>query len=118
MNLEDLKKRTRALTESEWAGQKIYLRKIGAADGMSLVSRILRERELPLTPEQDREATLDFQATVISKSLANASGELTLDSDEGRSELKLLPFAELVELGDMCLRFSGMASQKKSTATE
>lgn len=118
MNLEALKKRNAEVTTKEWRGENIYLRKIGAQDGLRLLALVKTEADKPRTTAEDHAATVDYHAQVISKSLSNEQGALELDTDAGLAELKKLAFDELVELGELCLRHSGfVGNQKKSTVT-
>jgi hypothetical protein len=116
MNLESLKKRLATVKKVEWNGETIYLRKIGAADGMAMVGAIGKLKEQNLDTQQDREATINFHVTAISKSLADAQGNLQLNSEDAIESLKQLPFDDLVSLGDLVLAHSGFGGdEKKST---
>lgn len=117
MNLESLKKRIATVKAFEWKGETIHLRKIGAADGMAMVGAIGKLKEQRLDNQQDREATINFHVTAISKSVADEQGTLKLDSPEAIEVLKQLPFDDLVALGDLVLSHSGFGGgdEKKST---
>ena len=114
MNLDALKQHVRAVTEEAWCGQKIWLRKIGATDGLALFSTIRKLNAENRTEDDDRAETLNFNAGVISKSLANEAGELEADSPEGIETLKTVNFMELAELAAMVLKHSGYTDAKKN----
>lgn len=118
MNLESLKQRISTATPFKWRGETIHLRKIGAMDGAKMVAYVEERKAQPTDAAKDRADTIDFHVTAISKSLADESGSLQVDSDEGRETLRQLPFDELVELGDLVLDHSGFAlsDEKKSTS--
>jgi hypothetical protein len=114
MNLESLQRHIKAVKEFEWRGHRVHLRKIGAKDGIALFATIRDLDGNPRTEDEDRRDTLCFNASVVSKSLANESGELLFDSDEGRETLQQVNFYELSELSDLALAHSGKDGQKKS----
>lgn len=107
MSIEAFKKHVRAVTKFPWCGQELYLRKIGAKDGLELFTRIKDLASENRSPDQDQIETLNFHANVVSKSVADESGELLFDSDEGRDTLKQINFGELTELGTLVLKHSG-----------
>jgi hypothetical protein len=114
MNLEELKKHVRAVTEFEWCGQKIWLRKLSAKDHLELLGRIKDEATKEHTPESSRQATLKYHVTVAARSVADDQGNLLFDTEEGRQTLEQVGFAELCELGELVLSHNGYGSQKKS----
>jgi hypothetical protein len=116
MNLEALRQRIARVESFNWNGETVYLRKIGAVDGMSLVGQVASIKDKTLGPQDDRAATLNFHATAISKSLADKDGKLVCDSQEGIDVLKQLNFDDLTSLGDIVLKHSGFSgNEKKST---
>lgn len=118
MNLDDLRKHVCAVTEAKWCGQQVWLRKLSAADHIELFGRIKAANEKPLSPDEDRAATLAFHVNLVARSWADENGTLLADSDEGRALLAQAGFAELVELGSQVLAISGYetdgAPEKKS----
>lgn len=109
----DLKKHLRTVTKKEWCGQDVYLRKIGAKDGLALFSSIKQLATENRKPEDDQIETLKFHANVVAKSLANEQGELLFDTEEGREQLQQVNFHELTELGTMALAHSGYGGETK-----
>jgi hypothetical protein len=107
MNIDELKKRINKPTAFEWQGERVWLRKIGAADGMALFGKIKALASAPLDSDSDREATLNFHAEAIAKSWSDEAGVLQFDSPEGIEALKQVNFTELIELGELVLRHSG-----------
>lgn len=118
MNLETLKAFVRKVEQVQWNGQTLYLRKIGASDGAALIEKIKALSGESLNESRDRDETINFHAAAISKSVADEHGNLLLDSDEARDELKAMAFSELVELGELVLKHSGFGSEKKSSPTK
>lgn len=118
MNLEAIQKHLRTVTKMEWEGKVIYLRKIGAADGIEIFTSIKSLASENRSPHDDMTETMKFNAKVISKSLADESGELVLDSDEGRATLENMNFNELAELGELALRHSGYGGSAKKNLNQ
>lgn len=118
MNLNDLRKHVCAVTEAKWCGQQVWLRKLSAADHIELFGRIKAANEKPLSPDEDRAATLAFHVNLVARSVSDESGNLLLDDEEGRQLVALASFSELVELGSQVLAISGYqtdgAPEKKS----
>ena len=83
MNIDELKKRINKPTAFEWQGERVWLRKIGAADGMALFGKIKALASAPLDSDSDREATLNFHAEAIAKSWSDEAGVLQFDSVVG-----------------------------------
>jgi hypothetical protein len=117
MNLETLKQHVRKVTPKEWQGQTVYLRKIGATEGVAMIAKIKAISSEELNEERDRKETVEYYAFAVSKSLANEAGDLDLDTDEGRTLLAQMNFVELCELGTLVLTHNGFAAEKKSTPT-
>ena len=108
-NLETLKKHIRTVTEVEWCGQTIRLRKLTTGDGLELFKNLRDAGE-------SRDAVTEFHVELAARSLADASGELEANSDEGRALLRQVGFDDLVELGNIVLRHNGYGDEKKSSA--
>jgi hypothetical protein len=114
MNLETLKQRNARATPIEWNGETIYLRKISARDGAMLLSEITAKAKAVGDGQADDHAeTIAYHAKVVSKAMCDASGTLTLDTDEGREALQSLAFEELVSLGELVLANNGFAEPAK-----
>lgn len=113
MNLEAIQKHLRAVTKMEWQGHDIYLRKLGATDGIEIFTSIKSLSSENRTPHDDMVQTAKFNSKVISKSLSDEAGNLLLDSDEGRTTLEALNFHELTELGEIVLKHSGYGGTVK-----
>lgn len=112
MNLEELKAKVREVNDYEWCGKKVWLRKIGASDGV-LLNRIIRGKVVDVangTP--DEASTVDYHATLISKSYANEAGDLIWDTEEAREVLRQLNPVDLFELGDLVLKHSNYGEKK------
>jgi hypothetical protein len=118
MNLEDLRKHVHAVKESRWCGQQVWLRKLSAADHIELFGRIKDASAQPLSPDEDRAATLAFHVNLVARSWCDESGALMVVSDEDRKLLAMASFTELCELGSQVLAYSGYqtdgAPEKKS----
>lgn len=120
MNLEALRRVINQPKQFEWNGETVWLKKIGAADGLAFFAKIKELEAQTLTEAQDREATLDYYARAIAKSLCDEAGLLVADSEEGIDTLKTVNFNDLVQLGDTVLRHSGFRGDeeaKKNLAT-
>lgn len=119
MNLESLNKHLCRVAKYEWNDEVIYLRKIGATDGMAYYGRFKELAGKTLSEVDDRTETIATHADMISKSMAGEDGQLTLDTDEGRAALKNIAFDELVSLGLLVLRHSGFSGDqpKKNSPT-
>lgn len=109
MNLETLKKHIRTVTEFDWCGHKILLRKLTTGDGLELFKKLRDSGD-------DRNATIDFHVELAARSLADASGELEANTPEGRELLKQVGFDDLIDLGNIVLRHNGYGDEKKSSA--
>lgn len=118
MNLEAIQKHLRAVTRIEWAGHVLYLRKIGATDGIEIFTSIKKLSGEDRSAHDDMVETTKFNAKVISKSLSNEDGELPLDSEDGRLALENMNFIELTELGEIVLRHSGYGGGAKKNTTQ
>lgn len=115
MNLEAIQKHLRTVTQKEWMGNIIYLRKIGAKDGIEIFNSIKELASKDRNPAEDQMETVKFNAKIISKAMADEVGELVLDNDDGRELLAAMNFKELTELGQIVLEHSGYGGEKKST---
>lgn len=114
MNLEELKQHARKATEHDWAGRKVFLRKLSAQDHLDLFSRAKTADVLP-DPEADRRATVEFHINVVARSLANEQCQLLINSDEDRRWLREdVDYDELVNLSELVLAHSGYKTEKKS----
>lgn len=114
--IDAVQKRLAAVTEKDWNGEKVYLRKLGANQGLAFVKAVGERAEQKLSQADDRAAIILLHATNISKSFCDTSGKLLYDSEDGIAQLSTLPFDELVSLGDLVLNHSGFgADEKKST---
>lgn len=111
MNLETLKARNAQAIAVEWNGETIYLRKLSARDGVAMMADI-ESKQKTVTEDTDHAATVDFHSKVISKSVCDEHGNLTLDSDEGREALAAMGFDDLVSLGVLVLKTSGYATEE------
>ena len=107
-NLETLKKHIRTVTEVEWCGQTIRLRKLTTGDGLELFKNLRDAGE-------SRDAVTEFHVELAARSLADASGELEANSDEGRALLRQVGFDDLVELGNIVLRHNGYGGDEKKS---
>ena len=114
MNLESLRALKNAPAELSWNGQPIYLRKLGARDGVELYDGIRSKEKAVASGEDDHMATVKFHVNIISRSVCDASGKLCMDTDEAKSELENLSFDLLVSLGELVLSHSGFGGEKKS----
>lgn len=119
MNLETLKAKINQTQSFTWLGETVYLRKLGAADGFALFGRLEDVKAKTLSAEDDGRETADFYATLVSKCLCDESGTLTLDSDEGRTALKLVDYRELRAVGVQVMEFNGIIAEdtKKNSLT-
>lgn len=109
MNLETLKQYLRTVTEFDWCGNKILLRKLSTADALAMFATLREAGE-------SREAVIAFHVELAAKSLANEAGDLEFDNDEGRATLRQVGFDDLVALGEIVLKHNGYGDEKKSGA--
>lgn len=118
MTLEALKAVGRQVTEKDWCGQKVYLRKLTAADHLAIFGKAKEEGAKELDPQADREATVAFHIEIVSRSYADSEGNLIAQTEEGQAILRNdVGFYDLVALGDMILADNGFAlkdAEKKS----
>jgi hypothetical protein len=114
MTLEQLFALTAKPTKFEWQGETVYLRKITARDGAALTARIVDLAKQDLGAAQDLEATFEYHAGLVSKSLCDEHGTLLCDTDEGRESLKArLSFDLLEELANLVLQHNGFNRDAK-----
>ena len=108
-NLETLKKHIRTVTEVEWCGLKVFLRKLSADDHLAIFGQVKAAGE-------SREATVAMHVELVARTWANANGDLEADSDDGRATIRQIGFDDLVALGELVLANNGYGNEKKSTA--
>lgn len=115
MNLEALKKYTRAGTEYDWCGQKVLLRKLSAQDHLDLFGRAAKADAQP-DPEADRAATVEFHINIVSRSLVNSDGELLIANDASRAWLRAeVAYDDLCLLSELALKHSGYGGAEKKS---
>jgi hypothetical protein len=118
MNLESLKKRNAAnILPVTVAELTLCLRKLTAADGMAVGKAFQAAGHTdPNGPEPTTEQFAVAYALLLSKTICDETGTLTLDSDEGRSELQKLDFQTAQQLGTKAQEWSGLMedSSKKN----
>jgi hypothetical protein len=116
MNLESLKARNAAnVTSMELDGEKVYLRKLSAGDGMAVGKAFQAAGHTdPNGPEPSTEAFAEAYAILLSKTLCDAAGNLTLDSDDGRAALRQLDFQAAQALSQKAQEWSGLGESKKN----
>jgi hypothetical protein len=118
VNLEALKKRNAANVKAiQFGDGVVHLRKLTATDG-AIVGRALLAmgHTDPNGPEPSPDEQFEVNVLLLSKSIVS-KGEfetyrLSLDSDEGRSELRNLSFADAKYLGTEALEWSGLLSDE------
>ena len=110
MNLDELKKRNAANIKPVTLGDgsALFLRNLTAAVGIAVGKAFQAAGHTdPDGPEPSPEKQEEAYALLLSKTVCDEAGALTLDSDEGRAQLRLLDFATVQELGlaaqDWCL---------------
>jgi hypothetical protein len=116
VNLESLKARNAAnVISMELDGEKVYLRKLSAGDGMAVGKAFQAAgHNDPNGPEPPPEAFAEAYALLLSKTLCDEAGNLTCDSDEGRAELRKLDFQSAQTLSVMAQEWSGLGESKKN----
>lgn len=114
MNIDELKKRLSKVTKvtlddgSEW-----HVRKLSAALGIALSNSFKSAGHTnPDGQEASQEQMLDAYSLLLSKALCDETGALSLDSDEGRTELQNLDFGTIQELTCKVQEWSLPASKK------
>lgn len=110
MNLESLKARNAANITSVTVGDlSLHLRKLTAADGMAVGKAFQAAGHTdPNGPEPTSEQFAVAYAILLSKTICDEAGTLTLDSDEGRTELQKLDFQTAQQLGEHAQKWSGL----------
>ena len=110
MNLESLKKRNAANVKPvQVADLSLHLRKLTAADGMAVGKAFQAAGHTdPNGPEPSTEQFTVAYALLLSKTICDETGTLTLDSDEGRAELAKLDFQTAQQLGKEAQEWSGL----------
>jgi hypothetical protein len=116
MNLDELKKRNAAnikpITLSD--GSALFLRKLTAAVGIAVGKAFQAAGHTdPDGPEPSAEKQAEAYALLLSKTVCDEAGALTLDSDEGRAQLMLLDLPTVQELGAEAQAWC-LASAKKN----
>jgi hypothetical protein len=116
MNLESLKARNAANVKQVTVdGLTLHLRKLTAAAGMLVGKAFQAAGHIdPNGPEPSPEAYAEAYALLLSKTVCDESGALTLDSDEGREELRKLDFRAAQELSLAAQEWSGLVDSKKN----
>jgi hypothetical protein len=110
MDLESLKKRNAANVKPvQVADLSLHLRKLTAADGMAVGKAFQAAGHTdPNGPEPSAEQFVIAFALLLSKTVCDEAGTLTLDSDEGRAEIAKLDFRTLQELATAAQQWSGL----------
>jgi len=100
VNLESLKKRHAKVIKVTLAdGSEWTIRKLGAALSLELSNKFKAAGHTdPNGQEASQEQMLEAYSELLSKAICDESGTLSLDSDEGRAELKNLDFGTITEL--------------------
>lgn len=100
MNLEELKKRHAKVTKTVLSdGSEWHIRKLSAALSIAISAAFKAAGHTdPDGPEASQEQMLDAYSLLLSKAICDEAGVLSLDSDEGRAELKNLDFGTIQEL--------------------
>lgn len=86
-------------------GETVRLKRMRAIEGMKL-----HEASLAM-PEGEADK---FLALVLSKTIVEEDGSLSLDSDSGRELLGRLPLETLIELGEAAMEWAGLNESKKN----
>jgi hypothetical protein len=110
VDLARLKARNAANVTSISVGDlSLHLRKLTAADGMA-VGKAFQDagHTDPNGPEPTSEQFAVAYAILLSKTICDEAGNLTLDSDEGRAELQKLDFQTAQQLGEAAQKWSGL----------
>lgn len=116
MNLESLKARNaKNVTSIELDGEKVYLRKLSAGDGMAVGKSFQAAGHTdPNGPEPPPEAFAEAYALLLSKTLCDEAGNLTCDTDDARAELRKLDFQSAQTLSMKAQEWSGLGESKKN----
>jgi hypothetical protein len=114
VNLESLRKRNVCKVALE-DGSEWHLRKLSASASAIVGNAFLAAGHTdPDGPPPTTEQRADAFALLLSKSICDESGALTLDSDEARQELANLDAQTLLELGAKAQEWSTPAQSKKN----
>jgi hypothetical protein len=102
MNLDELKKRNAAYTTLTLEdGSAWRVKKLSAAVGIAIGKAFQAAGHTdPNGAEPSTDELLNAYSLLLSNVLCDEAGVLTLDTDEGRDELKKLDMATILELGE------------------
>lgn len=120
MSLQKLRDRNASNIKPVQLGEEtIYFRKLTAAEGEEYGKALLAAGHTdPDGPEPTAEQKFAAHILLLSRSIVSQDAEgkwvLCLDSDEGRTELHNLSFADATYLHLEALRWSGMIDESES----
>ncbi len=110
MDLESLKKRNAAnITGVQLGDVAVSLRKLSVTDGFAVGKTLLTlGHDNPEGAEPTQDQFFEFHVLLLSKTICDKDGLLTLDSDDGRAELRNLSYWDAKALGEKAQEWSGL----------